>query len=232
MEKFSIRDIQVLKFTPCHEFSRPQTKHLLCIAVHGAGLAAQSWYLLAQQLFLQGPGIHMLAVQLPGHGQVDGDPRHLTGADWDAAVESVCCSLTPDLLGLEAVPPILLLGHSAGGAVAARVAHKLQQRRAAEASEAWLPHIVGCVMLDTVEDTALQSLAGTAAALKARPHEFPSMHAACEWQYVQATPRAAYPGLLLGRPHTHASAALPSTTALHMPCLAPCKLRLSVYHHV
>lgn len=69
-------------------------------------------------------------------------------------------------------PPIILMGHSMGGAVAVHVAHSAQ-----------LPTVVGLVVIDVVEGTALGALASMQSFLRGRPQSFLSIEDAIRWRY-------------------------------------------------
>jgi len=80
------------------------------VLIHGFGADLNSW----RPMLAAGPvDAPLLALDLPGHG---GSPRH-TPADLDAIAADVETTLASLDLG-----PILLVGHSFGGAVAATVA--------------------------------------------------------------------------------------------------------------
>lgn len=68
-------------------------------------------------------------------------------------------------------PPIVLMGHSMGGAVAVHVAHSDQ-----------LPSVVGLVVIDVVEGTALGALANMQNFLRGRPQSFISIEDAIRWR--------------------------------------------------
>lgn len=70
-------------------------------------------------------------------------------------------------------PPIVLMGHSMGGAVAVHVAHSDQ-----------LSTVVGLVVIDVVEGTALGALASMQSFLRGRPQSFLSLEDAIRWRYA------------------------------------------------
>jgi protein phosphatase methylesterase 1 len=66
---------------------------------------------------------------------------------------------------------IVLVGHSMGGAIAAKVAGKNE-----------IPSLCGLVVVDVVEGTALAALPSMEAILNERPKQFPSVEAAIQWR--------------------------------------------------
>lgn len=68
-------------------------------------------------------------------------------------------------------PPIVLVGHSMGGAIAVHVAAADQ-----------LPTIAGLVVIDVVEGTAMEALASMQSFLRSRPKQFHSLEQAIEWR--------------------------------------------------
>ena len=82
------------------------------LLLHGTGAATHSWRTLAPLL---GQHYHVVAVDLPGHGFTTGRPvGGLSIAGMAGAVAT--------LLGTLQVTPQVIIGHSAGAAIAARLA--------------------------------------------------------------------------------------------------------------
>ena len=74
------------------------------------------------------------------------------------------------MFGEEDVPPIVLMGHSMGGAVAVRAA-----------AEGFVPSLAGLAVIDVVEGTAMDALASMQSFLRGRPKNFRSLEQAIEW---------------------------------------------------
>ncbi|CAH1267673.1 PPME1 [Branchiostoma lanceolatum] len=107
-----------------------------------------------------------LAVDLRGHG--DSQAKEEDDLSADQLAEDVG-NLVSALYGDEP-PPIILVGHSMGGAIAihAAVQEKVQS-------------LVGMVVIDVVEGTALDALHSMQSFLRGRPKSFPTLEAAIEW---------------------------------------------------
>lgn len=67
--------------------------------------------------------------------------------------------------------PIILVGHSMGGAVAVRAA-------------ALIPNLYGLGVIDVVEGTAMDALASMQSFLRSRPSSFSTISQAIEWWLV------------------------------------------------
>lgn len=73
--------------------------------------------------------------------------------------------LYPDI-----APPIMLIGHSMGGAICVHLA-----------AQELIPSLIGCVVIDVVEGTAMEALASMQSFLRSRPQTFKSIQQAIEW---------------------------------------------------
>lgn len=67
-------------------------------------------------------------------------------------------------------PPIMIVGHSMGGAICVHIA-----------SLELIPSLIGCVVIDVVEGTAMEALASMQSFLRSRPQNFKSIQQAIEW---------------------------------------------------
>lgn len=68
------------------------------------------------------------------------------------------------------MPPIMLVGHSMGGAICVQIAHL-----------ELIPSLIGCVVIDVVEGTAMEALTSMQSFLRSRPQSFKSIPQAIEW---------------------------------------------------
>ena len=128
------------------------------IFLHGGGYSALSWSVLAREMATL-TDCRLLAIDLRGHGEteVDGEEADLNGTtlveDVKAVVEKVQND-EQDKWGSCQQSGVVLVGHSMGGALAARVA------------EARVDGLAGLVVIDVVEGTALDALAGMQTVLR------------------------------------------------------------------
>uniref|UniRef100_A0A3B4YWQ4 Protein phosphatase methylesterase 1 n=1 Tax=Stegastes partitus TaxID=144197 RepID=A0A3B4YWQ4_9TELE len=137
----------------------------LLVLLHGGGHSALSWAVFTTAIASR-VTCRVLAMDLRGHGdtlvrQSDDFSTQTMSSDV-ASVIRACYGETP--------PPIVLIGHGVGGAIAVHTA-----------SNMLLPAIVGLVAIDVVEGSAMDALHSIQNFLKGRPKSFKSMDHAIEW---------------------------------------------------
>ena len=81
------------------------------LLIHGTGASTHSW---ADLMPLLAASRRVVAVDLPGHGFTDG------GSDWQSSLPGMA-SVLADLLKRLDIDPCLVVGHSAGAAIMARL---------------------------------------------------------------------------------------------------------------
>nr|CAG4651898.1 EOG090X07NZ [Triops cancriformis] len=137
----------------------------LLVLLHGGGFSGLTWSLFASHITEL---IHcqVLAIDLRGHGETKTtNETNLSASQQAADVIAVVQALYGD-----DPPPIVLLGHSMGGAIAVHVA-----------TTGELLSLVGLVVIDVVEGTAMEALASMQTFLRSRPRSFNSLEQAIEW---------------------------------------------------
>jgi len=140
---------------------------VLCF-LHGGGYSALTWSVMAKEL-TQLVDCRAVAIDLRGHGEtviVDEDDTNpdYSGSRMAQDVRDVLA----EMFGSESAG-IVLVGHSMGGALATM------------AGEGGFPGLVGLVVVDVVEGTALEALASMHTVLQGRPSRFNSLEQAVEW---------------------------------------------------
>jgi protein phosphatase methylesterase 1 len=181
-------------------FIPPEPKGVLLVLHHGAGSSALSFALFAQEIRKALPEAGVLAIEARDHGSVVWKPDG--SVDTNLSVELLSqdlfsmLQLTALKLSWKELPPIVLIGHSLGGAVVTEMAHKgLLGGK-----------LLGYAVIDVVEGSAMETLKHMQAYLSTRPKNFASLAAAIEWHIRTRTlrnpqsARASVPSLLLQNP--------------------------------
>eukprot|EP01122_Echinamoeba_exundans_P013088 TRINITY_DN5655_c0_g1_i1.p1 TRINITY_DN5655_c0_g1~~TRINITY_DN5655_c0_g1_i1.p1 ORF type:complete len:369 (+),score=33.58 TRINITY_DN5655_c0_g1_i1:19-1125(+) len=136
--------------------------------LHGAGLSALSWALVAQDFRQSG---HVVAMDHVGHGE--SDPA---APDYDYSLERLvndCKSVIESILESEDAMErgrVVLIGHSLGGALAVHLAHLLPKHL-----------LAGVIVIDVVEGSAMQALPSMRAVIQNRPPRFRTLPHAIQW---------------------------------------------------
>ncbi|XP_055012752.1 protein phosphatase methylesterase 1-like [Boleophthalmus pectinirostris] len=137
----------------------------LLVLLHGGGHSALSWAVFTTAITSR-VRCRVLAMDLRGHGATSvreaGDFSTQTMSSDVANVVRACYGETP--------PPVVLIGHGVGGAIAVHTA-----------SNVHVPNTVGLVAIDVVEGSAMDALHSIQNFLKLRPKSFKSMEQAIEW---------------------------------------------------
>lgn len=163
----------------------------LFITHHGAGSCGLSFAVLASELRKRLPGAGILSPDARGHG--------LTQGAMDLSLDTLSSDLCAVVLevqkamGWKELPPVVLVGHSLGGAVVTDLAFK----------GGLGGKVLGYAVLDVVEGSAVEALAGMRAVLATRPRGFGSVREGVEWHVKSRTvrgvrsARVSVPGLLV-----------------------------------
>ncbi|XP_037118632.1 protein phosphatase methylesterase 1-like isoform X3 [Syngnathus acus] len=137
----------------------------LLVLLHGGGHSALSWAVFTTAIAAR-VSCQVLAMDLRGHGdtlvrQSDDFSTQTMSSDV-ANVVRACHGEIP--------PPVILVGHGVGGAIAVHVV-----------SNELMPTAVGLVTIDVVEGSAMEALHSIQNFLKGRPKSFKSLDHAIEW---------------------------------------------------
>eukprot|EP00999_Lentomonas_sp_LEN2_P002545 NODE_428_length_1515_cov_92.247839_g396_i0.p1 GENE.NODE_428_length_1515_cov_92.247839_g396_i0~~NODE_428_length_1515_cov_92.247839_g396_i0.p1 ORF type:complete len:363 (-),score=29.11 NODE_428_length_1515_cov_92.247839_g396_i0:288-1376(-) len=149
----------------CTYWAGPSTGPLV-VLLHGAGLSAMSW---APCVSHMKSSLRLMAIDFRSHGDSRvADPDNF---GLQTLIEDVARVLQTLFPAKGSCPQLIVVGHSAGAAIACWFA----KERAAQ-----FP-ILGLVMVDVVEGTALESLKHMNTVLDRRPKSFASLTAAVQW---------------------------------------------------
>jgi protein phosphatase methylesterase 1 len=170
---------------------------VLFVLHHGAGSSPLSFALCVAELRTLLPKAGILAISARDHGSVvytsSGTIDTSMSLDALAADLERMITLTNTHLKLATCPRLLLVGHSLGGAVVTHTAHR----------RALGTRLIGYVVIDVVEGSALEALRHMKAYLTLRPATFSSLDDAVEWHIASRTlrnresARASVPGIVV-----------------------------------
>lgn len=147
-----------------HVYTTGNTGPLLFL-IHGGGYSALTWSLFTEEITNK-IECQVMAIDLRGHGNTITDNED--NLSLDILAEDIIDII--DALFDNIIPPIVLVGHSLGGAVAV-------------AAAALIPDVVGLCVIDVVEGTALESLSSMQSILRGRPSNFKSIEHAIQWSF-------------------------------------------------
>ncbi|KAG5199880.1 hypothetical protein R6Z07F_014257 [Ovis aries] len=135
------------------------------LLLHGGGHSALSWAVFTAAIISR-VQCRIVALDLRGHGETKvRNSEDLSAETMAKDVGNVVEAMYGDL-----PPPIMLIGHSMGGAIAVHTA-----------SSNLVPSLLGLCMIDVVEGTAMDALNSMQNFLRGRPKTFKSLENAIEW---------------------------------------------------
>nr|CAD7426901.1 unnamed protein product [Timema monikensis] len=137
----------------------------LLVLLHGGGFSALTWSLFSVSVTSM-VECRVLAIDLRGHGDT------ITSNEKDLSAKTMSGDVAAVLQKLYDVdpPPIILIGHSMGGAIAVHTACANS-----------VPSLIGLAVIDVVEGTAIDALNSMQSFLRSRPTHFKSLEHAIEW---------------------------------------------------
>uniref|UniRef100_A0A6I8MZH0 Protein phosphatase methylesterase 1 n=1 Tax=Ornithorhynchus anatinus TaxID=9258 RepID=A0A6I8MZH0_ORNAN len=135
------------------------------LLLHGGGHSALSWAVFTVAIISR-IQCRIVALDLRSHGETKvRNTEDLSAETMAKDVGNVVEALYGDL-----PPPIMLIGHSMGGAIAVHTA-----------ASNLVPSLLGLCMIDVVEGTAMDALNSMQNFLRGRPKTFKSLENAIEW---------------------------------------------------
>lgn len=154
----------------------------LFVTHHGAGSSGLSFAVVTAELRKRLPSSGILSLDARGHGSTSVSPEQELP---DLSLETLSADLlyvidkTKVQMGWKEVPPLILIGHSLGGAVVTNVAKSGKLGNA----------VLGYAVLDVVEGSAMDALQSMQTYLSTRPLGFPSLESGIEWHVRSRTIR-------------------------------------------
>ncbi|KAK0118796.1 Protein phosphatase methylesterase 1 [Cadophora gregata] len=154
----------------------------LFVTHHGAGSSGLSFAVMTAEIRKRLPSAGILSLDARGHGGTVVTP---TPEITDLSLETLSQDLihvitkTKAQMGWEQMPPLVLVGHSLGGAVVTDVAKSGMLGNS----------VLGYAVLDVVEGSAMDALQSMQTYLSTRPAGFPSLESGIEWHIRSRTIR-------------------------------------------
>ena len=141
------------------------------ILLHGGGYSGLTWSLFTTHI-KEYCHCRIMAIDQRGHGYTSTSNDNELSID--NLVEDVAnvANKVHEMYGFEMLPPQVIIGHSMGGAVAVKCASRCEDI---------LRSLIGFVVIDVVEGTAIDALQGMQSVLNSRPTKFHSLTNAIEW---------------------------------------------------
>ncbi|KKA29168.1 hypothetical protein TD95_003707 [Thielaviopsis punctulata] len=177
----------------------PAEKAPLFVLHHGAGSCGLSFALVSAEIRKRMPHAGVLCPDARFHGEtIDKLPELNLSLDRLAADLAAIIHATRVAMNWATLPPLVLVGHSLGGAVVTHAAFNAPALFGPEASTA----ILGFAVLDVVEGSAMDALQSMMTYLSTRPVGFTTVAQAVEWHVRSRTlrsslaARTSVPGLL------------------------------------
>ncbi|KAK0748194.1 Alpha/Beta hydrolase protein [Apiosordaria backusii] len=168
--------------------TKPSTGGPLFVTHHGAGSSALSFAVLGAEIRKRLPSTGILSLDARGHGLTsltnpNPNPNEPIDLSLPTLSQDLCNAilLTATAMSWPDIPPLILVGHSLGGAVVTELAY-----------QPLLPpsvSLLGYAVLDVVEGSALDALQSMQTYLSTRPQGFNSLKEGIEWHVRSRTIR-------------------------------------------
>lgn len=184
----------------------PVGKGPLFVTHHGAGSSGLSFAVLSAEIRKRLPNAGILSLDARGHGSTTiittsfpgEETTQQTQPPLDLSLSTLATDLftviqlTKSAMRWPELPPIILVGHSMGGAVVTELAKSCRLG----------PSLLGYAVLDVVEGSAMDALQSMQTYLSTRPQGFATLKDGIEWHVRSRTirnstsARTSVPGLL------------------------------------
>lgn len=161
-------------------------------AVHGAGSSAYTFNSLCSYLKVLNPNIVFIAADLRGHGDTNSDkeiPYNLSDfvKDTNYLVHETLKTIFGDTLSTKV--SLVFLGHSLGGSVCSSLLEEAKSNPNDKMNKYWKNNILGLVMLDIIEELAVNSLSKMTDVISRNINQFPYIKRCMSWHLGAGLPR-------------------------------------------
>ncbi|KAK4196383.1 Alpha/Beta hydrolase protein [Triangularia verruculosa] len=164
--------------------TKPSTGGPLFVTHHGAGSSALSFAVLGAEIRKRLPSAGILSLDARGHGLTTlSTPSEPIDLSLPTLSQDLCNAilLTAKAMSWPEIPPLILVGHSLGGAVVTELAYQPLLPPSAS--------LLGYAVLDVVEGSALDALQSMQTYLSTRPQGFNTLKEGIEWHVRSRTIR-------------------------------------------
>ena len=173
----------------------PTSKSPLFVCHHGAGSSGLSFALLSSEIRKLLPSAGILSIDARGHGSTTDSSDQELDLSLDTLTDDLLFVVgeTKEVMQWGDMPPVILVGHSLGGAVVTTLAERGDLGAC----------VLGFAVLDVVEGSAMDALQSMITYLSTRPSGFPSVASGIDWHLRSrtlrntASARASVPPLLV-----------------------------------
>ncbi|XBW35665.1 hypothetical protein QEN19_001236 [Hanseniaspora menglaensis] len=158
------------------------------VAVHGAGSSSYTFNTLCSHLKCLNPNMIFVSYDLRGHGKTIQTDKVNTSYNISEFVEDTRCVLIHSLkkifynISLPKKTSIIFIGHSLGGSICTHlVASTKETQKKAKEEIYWEKNVLGLILLDIIEEVAIDSLSQMAGVIQKTVNKFSNLKQCLKW---------------------------------------------------